>query len=87
MKQLIASLALLAGCTTTTDTTQCPVVPATVSTVTAEYTVVQTPQGTLQLPVNEHTEGDTVWLLGYADSDTMSRAVCGTAFKVLQRTP
>lgn len=84
MKQLIASLVLLAGCTST-DTTQCPVVPATVSTVTAEYTVVQTPQGVLQLPADEHTEGDTVWLVGYADSDTMSRAACGEPFRVLAR--
>lgn len=85
MKQLIASLALLAGCATTTDTTQCPVIPATVSTVTAEYAVVQTPQGTLQLPADEHTEGDTVWLVGFADSDAMSRATCGEPFRVLAR--
>lgn len=88
MKQLIALAAvLLAGCTSTAHDTQCPIVPATVSTVTAEYAVLQTPNGTLQLPADEHTEGDTVWLLGYADSDTMSQAVCGTVFKVLQRTP
>lgn len=86
MKQLIALAAvLLAGCTTT-HITQCPIVPATVSTVTAEYAVVQTPNGTLQLPADEHTEGDTVWLLGYADSDTMSQAVCGDNFKVLPRS-